>query len=68
MKAKATFAIACILIAWLAVSLARVENERYALSTGMCWNLAHKTADTQCLRDVETRKGWWWHIFYGLTG
>lgn len=67
MKPRAAFAIAFLLIVWLAAALAQAENERYALSIGMCWNPTEQIADMKCLRSVETRTGWWWHIFYGLT-
>jgi hypothetical protein len=51
---------------WLANSLVRVENQRYAMQVGMCrhevggWNY-------QCLKQVETRTSWVWHLFYALT-
>lgn len=56
------------LLAWETRALARVENQRYAMSTGMCASEAPVTIpDWRCLQDVETRAGWYWHVFYALT-
>ena len=51
---------------WLATSLVRVENQRYAMQVGMFmqevgdWNY-------KCLKQVETRTSWVWHLFFALT-
>jgi hypothetical protein len=52
----------------LGAALVRVENERYALSTGLCVFDATNLKMYDCLRTVETRTAWWWHIFYALRG
>jgi hypothetical protein len=71
--------IIAVLIAaifYLAQALVRVENERYALLVGMCQLPALPTVtgeggiclnDLKCLATVQTRTGWWWHLFYALT-
>lgn len=66
MKTKATLFLAAMLIVWLSVSLVRVENERYAMFVGMCRDRLGMT-DVTCLTKTQTRTGWWWHLFYGLT-
>ncbi|MFL6628247.1 MAG: hypothetical protein ACJ8G1_17525 [Vitreoscilla sp.] len=57
--------IAVIVIAWLAMVLVRVENQRYAMAVGMCQDkMLPGSHDYQCMKAVETRTGWWWHIYY----
>lgn len=67
-----SFVVLCAVLAalgiWLATALVRVENQRYALETGLC---QHKPGDLnvemyRCLKKVETRTGWWWHLYYAL--
>ena len=54
-------------IVWLCSALVRVENQRYALMIGMCREPTSGVADWKCLRKVETRTSWVWHLFYALT-
>ena len=56
-----------VLVAWLAAALVQAENQRYALSVGMCVDKTLLMADPACLAKVESRTGWYWHIYYGLT-
>jgi hypothetical protein len=51
---------------WLALGLIRTENQRYALSLGMCFDRATNITSYQCLAAVKTRTAWWWHLYYGL--
>ncbi|MGK7871501.1 hypothetical protein [Falsiroseomonas sp. E2-1-a20] len=56
------------LLIFVAARLVRVENQRYALLTGMCRSsLDVRLPDLRCLRTVETRTSWGWHLYYGLT-
>jgi len=56
-------------VVWLGSALVRVENERYALEVGLCQsNSIEPQVMFKCLKNVETRTGWWWHIFYALKG
>jgi len=66
MKRTVALTIAVILVVWLSAALVRAENERYALTVGMC-RAAAGQVDLECLRKVQTRTGWWWHLFYALT-
>lgn len=66
MKSRIGLIFACALIVWLAVTLAAIENERYALQLGMCRDSIGMT-DMKCLGTVQTRTGWWWHLFYALS-
>jgi len=65
-KRKFSLLIACLLIVWLSAALVRVENQRYALSIGMCRDTATGFIDFACLDKVQTRTAWWWHLFYAL--
>lgn len=64
---RVLLALAAVLIVWLSAALVRVENERYALQTGMCWNESLKLPDLACIEKSQTRTGWWWHLFHALT-
>lgn len=57
--------LAVALICWLVMVLVRVENQRYALSLGMCaGDQQLRMPDFQCLQNVETRTAWWWHVYW----
>jgi hypothetical protein len=56
-------------LVFVSARLIHVENQRYALMTGNCRSsLDPALVDTRCLRSVETRTSWVWHLFYGLGG
>jgi hypothetical protein len=57
---------AAFVIGWLVLVLVHVENQRYALLVGMCTDRRTGIHDSECLRSVETRTGWWWHVFYAV--
>lgn len=65
---KAALAVVVVLLVWFAAALVRVENERYALLVGMCRAPGTGLVDHSCLRTVQTRTGWWWHLLYALRG
>lgn len=63
------FAIGALLLITilLAASLVRVENQRYALSLGMCTaSQVGVPPDMVCIEKTQTRTGWWWHLYYAL--
>jgi hypothetical protein len=67
MKIKAAFlAISLFTTVWLMASLVRVENQRYAMQLGMCKQEVGDW-DYKCLKKVETRTSWVWHLVYALT-
>lgn len=66
MKYRAPLIILSVLVIWLAASLVRVENQRYALQVGMCRDAATGLTDFTCLGTVETRTSWVWHLLYGV--
>jgi hypothetical protein len=66
MKYRAPLVILLVLVIWLAASLVRVENQRYALQLGMCIDPTLKVADFTCLTKVETRTSWAAHLLYGM--
>lgn len=61
--------VLCALLVWFGASLVRVENQRYALEVGLCGSDPLKVLSrAECLKSVESRSGWWWHLMYGLRG
>jgi hypothetical protein len=57
------------LLAFVSARLVHVENQRYALMSGMCRSELHPALpDTRCLKTVETRISWAGHLYYALTG
>ena len=66
MKFRAPLIILSVLIIWLAASLVRVENQRNALYVGMCRDQGTGLTNYTCMRTVETRTHWMWHLLYGM--
>ena len=66
MKKRIDLLLAALVIVWLSVTLVKVENQRYALQVGMCREANTRLTDFKCLETVQTRTGWWWHLFYAL--
>lgn len=64
---KVLFISSLAAIVWLSAALIYAENQRYAMSIGMCINPVLQVADQSCLSTVQTRTGWWWHLYYALT-
>lgn len=59
----------CAMLVWFGGTIARVENQRYALSLGMCQSDPLKIlSKPECLKVVRSRSGWWWHLGYALRG
>jgi hypothetical protein len=58
-----------LVIAYMAKTIVRIENERYALSLGMCANKVNPELppDWQCVKTVHTRTHWSWHLYYALA-
>ncbi len=64
---KVTSALLAALLLWTCAALVRVENQLYALQVGMCPAITPlPVPDLKCLKSVETRTGWWWHLYYAL--
>lgn len=64
---KLVAAALAVLLLWFGSSLVRVENQRYALTVGMCSPRPPSPVPAvACLEKVQTRTGWWWHIYYAL--
>jgi hypothetical protein len=66
MGKTAALSISFALIIVLSTALARTENQRYALFNRMCIDPVTSLSDSTCLKNIETRTGWWWHLYYGL--
>jgi hypothetical protein len=62
---KCATVVLVLTVAWLSAALVKAENQRYALSLGMCID-ERKVVDYTCLKGLETRTAWYWHLFYGL--
>ena len=60
--------LAVALVAWLALAVVNVENQRNALVTKACVDPAFKNeVDAKCLASVHTREHWWQHLTYAMT-
>jgi hypothetical protein len=66
-KYRAAVVMLLVLVVLLASALVKAENQRYALSVGLCIDKATLRADSACLAKTESRTGWYWHIYYALT-
>ena len=67
---NAVIVVLLLFCGYLADRLVRAENQRYALSIGMCAEGPMQAAglpDLKCLSTVQTRTSWVWHLWYGLT-
>ncbi|MDZ5634534.1 hypothetical protein [Janthinobacterium sp. GMG1] len=61
-------ALALALVAWLAIAVVSVENQRNALVTKACVDPAFKNeVDAKCLASVRSREHWWQHLTYAMT-
>lgn len=69
--AKAAMLIVVVLasmLVWVSAALVRVENQRYAMYVGVCEpDFANPLPFWNCLRTVQTRTAWWWHLYYALS-
>ena len=60
--------LALALVAWLALAVVSVENQRNALVSKACVDPAFKNeVDAQCLASVQSREHWWQHLTYAMT-
>jgi len=66
MKERVGLVVALVLVVWLTTALVRVENQRYGLQLGMCRDLVAGLAEPTCLKTVQTRTAWYWHLFYAM--
>jgi hypothetical protein len=68
MNKTAALIAALVVFFLLSAALVRTENQRYALFVGMCRDPVTLLTDSKCLKNVETRTAWWWHLYYALKG
>ena len=66
-----TITFLVIAVAWLAGTVVRLENYRYANFVGLCASYdvtsPQKRIEREgCLENSETRTSWVWHLLYGL--
>ena len=55
-------ALMLALVAWLALAVASVENQRNALAAKAC-----AATDAQCMASAQSREQWWQHLAYAMT-
>ena len=56
-----------LIIMFLADRVVRLENQRYALATGVCKiDPANPAQGWKCLDRVQTRTTWFWHLYYAI--
>lgn len=67
-SAKYIIAALLALNLWFAMAIIRIENQRYALSLGMCPTDTpeHLLNHFNCIEKVETRTNPVFHLIYGL--
>ncbi|QDK38583.1 hypothetical protein DOE51_13845 [Bdellovibrio sp. NC01] len=68
-KYKIIIAIQFLLLFWFAITIVRIENQRYAYFVGMCSEFSDVSQVVQkhkCIESVETRTSPVWHLFYAL--
>ena len=65
---NAIIGILILLIIYLCAVIVRVENQRYAMSIGMCYSDQLKMPIASCLTGVQTRTNSFWHIYYAVIG
>jgi hypothetical protein len=64
----ATIAVLLLLVAFLADRVARIENQRYALSSNICkFDPAKPAVQWDCLEKIQTRSSWLWQLYYAMT-
>ena len=54
-------AVALALVAWLALAVVSVENQRNALAAKAC-----AVSDAQCMESAQKRAHWWQHLGYAM--
>ena len=64
---NAIIAILTLALVFVSARLVFVENQRYALITGMCKPDPTNLKWFECLKTAETRTSWAWHLYYALT-
>ncbi len=63
-----------VLLLWFGATIVRLENQNYAMATGLCDTFSElNLADwesvmerSRCLEEVETRTSPLWHLYYAL--
>ena len=61
-------AVLLFVVLVLGTTLVRVENERYAMSIGMCATTEGAMVPAlSCVRQAQTRTSWWGHTYYAVT-
>ena len=53
------------LVALLADTVVRLENQRHAMQTNLCRR--GSDWDFDCLNKVQSREAWGWHLYYAMT-
>ena len=67
MKKNILVASLLVIIVFLCAVIVHVENERYAMFIGLCYDENRKMADPKCLEKVKTRTGWQYHLINAVA-
>ena len=69
MKKNVVIVVLGLCVLFLATRIVRIENQRYGLMVGMCPSKLGPSLppDLECLKSIETRTRWVWHLYYALT-
>lgn len=67
MKKNIAIAILCVTALYLCAVIIKLENQRYALSIGMCQDKSRGLPDMACISKAETRTSPIWHLVHALS-
>lgn len=60
-------ALLLAMVAFMSHRLVQLENQRYAMVTGLCEYDPGNPRWLDCLERTQTRTSWAWHLYYALT-
>jgi hypothetical protein len=65
---SAAIVVLLLISVFLADRVVRLENQRYALYVDICKrDPANPLRQGDCLKQVQTRTSWFWHLYYAMT-
>lgn len=68
-KERIAIVVLVAVVVWFGAAVVRLESYRYAVQVGMCREFSGETQVVEreaCLRKVETRTSFVWHLLYGI--
>lgn len=56
-----------LIVGYLCTVIVKIENERYAMAVGMCYDKTRQLPDLACVSKAQTRTSPFWHLFYAIV-